>query len=144
MKNRERPSRIPTVNLVPMIDVLMSVLTFFVILAMSLTGQVIEDLELPEVSRSPSQPEEPANDVNNLPPTFEAGLNRNGELLIETTVVEEEEFLQAIAQFLETHPDGEVRLNAHGQLNYPQVDQVLSQMVEIGGDRVLLVLQESE
>jgi biopolymer transport protein ExbD len=127
-----------------MIDVLMSVLTFFVILAMSLTGQVIENLEPPKVSRSPSQPEQPASDVNDLPPTFEAGLNRNGELLIETTVVEEEEFLQAIAQFLETHPHGEVRLNAHRQLNYRQVDQLLSQMVEIGGDRVLLVLRESE
>jgi biopolymer transport protein ExbD len=127
-----------------MIDVLMSVLTFFVILAMSLTGQVIEDLEPPEVSRSLSQPEQSSNNVNNLPATFEAGLNRNGELLLENTVVEEDDFLQAIAQFLETHPQGEVRLNAHGQLNYRQVDQVLSQLVEIGGDRVFLVLRESD
>lgn len=127
-----------------MIDVLMSVLTFFVILAMSLTGQVIEDLEPPEVSKSLSQSENAPNDVNNLPPIFEAGLNRKGELLIENTVVGEEDFLQAIAQFLQTHPQGEVRLNAHRQLNYPQVDQVLSQLVEIGGDRVFLVLQESD
>jgi len=144
MKNRARLSRSPTVNLVPMIDVLMSVLTFFVILAMSLTGQVIEDLEPPEVSKSLSESEQPANNVNNLPPTFEAGLNRNGELLIENTVLEEDDFLQAIAQFLETHPQGQVRLNAHRQLNYRQVDQVLSQLVEIGGDRVLLVLRESD
>ncbi|MEM6424137.1 MAG: biopolymer transporter ExbD, partial [Cyanobacteria bacterium P01_D01_bin.128] len=37
---KQRPaSRVPEVNLVPMMDVLMTVLTFFIIISMSLTGQ---------------------------------------------------------------------------------------------------------
>ncbi|USR90272.1 biopolymer transporter ExbD [Phormidium yuhuli AB48] len=143
MKNKAKRSRIPGINLVPMIDVLMSVLTFFVILTMSLTGQVIADLELPETSASPEENDALDLDTPQDRPTFEAGLNRHGQVLIDGNVVEREEFLRAIATFLETHPQSEVRLSADRQLNYRQVDELLSQMVDVGGDRVLLVVHES-
>lgn len=142
MKPRVHKSRIPGVNLVPMIDVLMSVLTFFVILTMSLTGRVIADLEPPESSGSPAPEADPSGDPAPVLPRFEAGLNRHGEVLIEGNVVEREEFLQAIATFLKTHPESEVMLTADRQLNYRQVDDLLSQMVDVGGDRVLLVVQQ--
>ncbi|QUS60918.1 biopolymer transporter ExbD [Synechocystis sp. PCC 7339] len=134
MKSRVRGARTPGVNLVPMIDVLMSVLTFFVILTMSLTGKVIADLEPPQGSGNPVEQEASS------PPRFEVGLNRHGELLVEGKVVEQEAFLQAIAIFLETHPQSEVRLTADSQLNFRQVDDLLTQMAEVGGDRVLLVM----
>lgn len=120
----------------------MSVLTFFVILTMSLTGRVIADLEPPERSLNSTREDNPCRDSMPVLPRFEAGLNRHGEVLIEGNVVEREEFLQAIATFLETHPESEVMLTADRQLNYRQVDNLLSQMVEIGGDRVLLVVRE--
>jgi len=141
MKSRVRDARTPGVNLVPMIDVLMSVLTFFVILTMSLTGRVMADLEPPLGSDSPAREEDVSRSPSPVVPVFEAGLNRHGEVLIDGNIVEREVFLQAIATFLATHPQSEVRLTADGQLNYRQVDDLLTQMVAVGGDRVLLVMR---
>lgn len=142
MKSRVRGTRTPGVNLVPMIDVLMSVLTFFVILTMSLTGRVIADLYPPKSSGTAANNKVLSRSPNSEIPIFEAGLNRQGEVLIEGNIVEREEFLQAIATFLETNPQSEVRLTADAQLNYRQVDDLLTQMVEVGGDRVLLVMRK--
>lgn len=47
-KNRQPGSQIPEVNLVPMMDVLMTVLTFFIIVSMGLTGQQIVNVRLPQ------------------------------------------------------------------------------------------------
>lgn len=138
MKTRSRGAKTPSINLVPMIDVLMSVLTFFVILTMSLTGRGIADLELPEGSISATG--DRASSTRPVP-QLEVGLNRQGQVLIAGQIVEQDVFLQAIASFLATHPQGEVRLMADGQLNYPQVDDLLSQMVAVGGDRILLVVR---
>ena len=48
MRTRHRrDSRVPEVNLVPMMDVLMTVLIFFVIISMGLTGVQINGVTLP-------------------------------------------------------------------------------------------------
>ncbi|MBE9069935.1 biopolymer transporter ExbD, partial [Leptolyngbya cf. ectocarpi LEGE 11479] len=48
LKSRHQRSGIPEVNLVPMMDVLMTVLTFFVIISMELSGVQIFGVSLPQ------------------------------------------------------------------------------------------------
>ncbi|QHV01614.1 ExbD/TolR family protein [Synechocystis sp. CACIAM 05] len=144
MKSRVRGARTPGINLVPMIDVLMSVLTFFVILTMSLTGRVIADLEPPESAGDFAKEGESSPQTKVMVSSLDVGLNRQGDVLVEGNIVARDKFLPAIATFLATHPQGEVRLTVDGQLNYAQVDDLLVQMVEVGGDRVLLVVRKSD
>ncbi|AIE72861.1 hypothetical protein D082_03320 [Synechocystis sp. PCC 6714] len=127
-----------------MIDVLMSVLTFFVILTMSLTGRVIADLEPPESAGGLAKEGESSPQTKIMAPGLDVGLNRQGDVLIGGNIVERDKLLATIATFLAAHPQGEVRLTVDGQLNYRQVDDLLVQMVEIGGDRVLLVVRKSD
>lgn len=144
MKSRVRGARTPGINLVPMIDVLMSVLTFFVILTMSLTGRVIADLEPPESAGGFAKEEDSSPQTKVKAPSLDVGLNRQGDVLLGGNIVERDKLLTAIATFLATHPQGEVRLTVDGQLNYRQVDDLLVQMVEVGGDWVLLVVHKSD
>lgn len=144
MKSRVRGAKTPGINLVPMIDVLMSVLTFFVILTMSLTGRVIADLEPPESAGVFPKEEGASSPIEVAAPSLDVGLNRQGDVLVEGDIVAKDKLLAAIATFLATHPQGEVRLTVDGQLNYRQVDDLLVQMVEVGGDRVLLVVRKSD
>ena len=46
-KHQQSHSQLPEVNLVPLLDVLMSVLTFFIITSMTLTGRNIANVNLP-------------------------------------------------------------------------------------------------
>ncbi|MBD2653880.1 biopolymer transporter ExbD [Synechocystis sp. FACHB-383] len=144
MKSRVRGARTPGINLVPMIDVLMSVLTFFVILTMSLTGRVIADLDPPEIAGGFAKEEALFPQTKVKAPNLDVGLNRQGKVLLGGNIIQRDELLPAIATFLETNPQGEVRLTIDGQLNYQQVDNLLVQMVEVGGDRVLLVVRKSD
>jgi len=136
-RNR-RTSQMPEVNLVPMMDVLMTVLTFFIIISMTLRGQQMANIDLPGV-------EDPANNeavdaVDDKVPALVVGLDVNGQLLIENEPVTAEELAQAMAEHYTEHADGIVLLKADRGLSFREVSQALKAMRDIGGDRVSLAI----
>lgn len=142
MKPRHLSTRIPQVNLVPMIDVLMSVLTFFVILAMTLTGQVVPNVQVPQLSEgvAPGEGLEGELEAENVPDLV-VGLDREGQVILEGDAIALEQLTTVVTAFLQENPDGVVKLNADREIDYSQVDNLLKTMAEIGGDRVLLVVE---
>lgn len=127
-----------------MIDVLMSVLTFFVILTMTLTGQVVPNVELPQLSEGVTsgegdEGETEAEDAE--VPELLVGFDASGQILLAGEAVETETLLATVGEFLEANPGGVVTLNADRNLDYSQVDGLLEQLAETGGDRVLLVVE---
>ncbi len=141
MKARQPVSQVPEVNLVPMMDVLMSVLTFFIIVSMTFTGEQIAKVELPESG------ERGAGSFAQIPEDklqLTIGLNADGEVIFQSEAVDEEGLRSAMLDFLEEHPEGIVVLKADRQLDYQQVSQLLQTMGRIGGDRVSLAIQHDE
>ncbi|NJK42085.1 MAG: hypothetical protein HC934_13530 [Acaryochloridaceae cyanobacterium SU_2_1] len=55
-RRRHHSVSTPEINLVPMIDVLMSVLTFFIIISMTLSRQKAIEVQLPQDQLEPVQP----------------------------------------------------------------------------------------
>lgn len=126
---------VPEVNLVPMMDVLMTVLTFFIIVSMTLTGTPIAGLVLPKTDGSGvKQGDEAASLV--------IGLNPKQEILLEDEPISEAQLSEAMQKFYDQYPQGVVSLKADKSLTYSQVVKLLRTMRDIGGDRVSLAIDQ--
>ncbi len=137
-KRNARTSDLPEVNLVPMMDVLMTVLTFFIIISMTLTGQQIAGLNLPE-TRPTIQGT--ADTLNEDP--LVVGLNGQSQLILNGQTITTAELVPVMTQFLTQNPDGIVLLKADRSLSYRQVNEVLKTLRDIGGSRVSLAFERT-
>jgi biopolymer transport protein ExbD len=123
----------PEVNLVPLMDVVMSVLTFFIIISMTLRGQQqVVEIGLPSTEPNPqAQTEKP-------PEPLVIELTRQGGILLGGQALSQAELAPRVRAYLAQNPKGSVLLNADSKLPYRQVVEILSQVQAIGGDRVSL------
>ncbi|GAB4137868.1 MAG: biopolymer transporter ExbD [Cyanobacteria bacterium J069] len=135
MKFKSQQNQLPEVDLVPMMDVLMSVLTFFIIISMTLTGQQVANITLPtaEADRDAA-----AASRGRPAPTLIVGLNARKQMVMNNAPVDEERLITNVQTFLVENPTGVVMLKADKGLTYNDVAQVLELLRDIGGDRVSL------
>lgn len=131
-KQRSRGSHIPEVNLVPMLDVLMVVLTFFIIVSMTLTMQQGVEVQLP------SQEEAPTSETQ--PPVALVKLNPQGRILFDDKPIEKSKLAAQIKTYLQANPKAVVVLQAEENLPYEQVVALLGEMKAVGGNRVSLAI----
>lgn len=135
MKFKSQQNQLPEVDLVPMMDVLMSVLTFFIIISMTLTGQQVMNITLPEAEGG-SNPENA--DGGQRVPTLVVGLNAQRQLVMDNAPVAEAQVITNVQTFLVSNPTGIVLVKADKGLTYNDVANVLELLRDIGGDRVSL------
>jgi biopolymer transport protein ExbD len=131
-KSRQQNSQLPEVNLVPMMDVLMTVLTFFIIISMTLTGQQLANVSLPETEGAAE------NAAEAEPTSLIVGLGAEGEILLDGQTVDVNQLSQRMQAFLAENPEGIVLLKADRNLNYSEVNALLKTMRDIGGSQVSL------
>ena len=121
------------VNLVPMMDVLLTVLTFFIIISMTLTSQQSVDVTLPSANAGLSQQKNPDPLI--------IGLNQQGQILLANQPTSRDQLAQQMQTYLTQHSQGAVILKADRKLPYEEVVRVLGDMRDIGGDRVSLAIE---
>jgi biopolymer transport protein ExbD len=132
-KNRQQHSSMPEVNLVPMMDVMMAVLTFFIVVSMVLTGEQLGDIDLPGAGGGEKR--------GKVEPLY-IGLDEQGKLLLENRTINEVELASEIRAYSTKNPGGTVILQADRDLPYKQVSQLLKKMAgTMGGTRVSLAIQ---
>lgn len=138
MRKRPRPSsRIPEVNLVPMMDVMMSVLIFFVIISMSMTGVAINGVTLPTAVDNAN---EAASKEKAIAP-LTLGLDSQNILTIEGKAVEVESLAPIIQSYFQENPDGSILLKADRKLPYDDIADLLTQLRKVGGKQVSLAVE---
>jgi biopolymer transport protein ExbD len=132
MRFRDRsPAPLPEINLIPMLNVMMGILAFFVMITMSLTTQ--QGVEVP----LPDRPETAANQPDAEP--FIINLTLQGIVLNDQPLTEAQ-LLQQVEVYLAANPQGFVVLQAAPALPYDSVVQLLGQLKDVGGDRVSLAI----
>ena len=132
-KSQQKSSQMPEVNLVPMMDVIMTILTFFIIVSMTLTNrQNAVNITLPSTGSGTSEQKSPDPLVVSISP--------QGQLFLGKEQITEAQLVQPMQAYLQKNPQGAVVLNADRKLHYEQVVQVLGKMRDIGGDRVSLAV----
>ncbi|MBE9077035.1 biopolymer transporter ExbD [Romeria aff. gracilis LEGE 07310] len=138
LRSRDRPrSRIPEVNLVPMMDVLMTVLIFFVVIAMNLTGVQIAGVTLP---RSVEGTEEELINQADIEPLV-VGLTAQGELILAGESITLDQLSREIRTYFAANPEGNLMLKADRTLPYKQVADLLTDLRSLGGNRVTLAVE---
>lgn len=131
-RDRRNASEMPEVNLVPMMDVLMTILTFFIIISMTLTGQQAGDIRLPKSE---------AGINRDLPPKpLVVALNDQKQTRIHNQIVNPDQLAEQIVAYLSSNPEGTVLLKADKSLSYDDVLTVLSVIRDVGGDKVSLAI----
>ena len=134
-KSQQKGSQMPDVNLVPMMDVILTILTFFIIVSMTLTGQQQSvDITLPSTDAGAS--------TLPVPDPLVVSLNQQGQVLLNNQLVSDAQLSQQMQTYLVENSKGAVILKADRKLPYEQVIQVLGKMRDIGGDRVSLAIEQ--
>ncbi|MBF2034366.1 MAG: biopolymer transporter ExbD [Leptolyngbyaceae cyanobacterium T60_A2020_046] len=138
MRSRRRTpqSQLPEVNLVPMMDVLMTVLVFFVIISMTLTGQQLLGVRLPQSVTGADRDEE-----NTILESLVVGLDSDGNILLEDRTVSFSELTQRIRVYFAENPEGKLVIKADRTLPYSEVSAFLTKLRAIGGNRVSLAVE---
>jgi len=133
-RTQRTQSSIPSIQLIPMLNVIMGVLAFFVMTSMLLTTQEGVNVQLPNNENTQTQPP-------GKPTPLIVQLKSKGQLVIGNQSVSQEQLFEQIQTYLSQNPQGAVFLQADSQLPYEQVIQVLAEMRDVGGDRVSLAIE---
>jgi biopolymer transport protein ExbD len=134
LKNRGKRA-MPEVNLVPMMDVVMTILTFFIIVSMTLTSaKTVKEVSLPSTDTKNATVEEPSE-------PFVVGVNRKGQMVVDDEPVDDVKLAQQVVEYLQKNPKGSVVLKADKNLNYEKVVQAIAVLRDVGGDKVSLAIE---
>ncbi|NJN74608.1 MAG: biopolymer transporter ExbD [Limnothrix sp. RL_2_0] len=125
----------PVINLLPMMDVVMTILTFFVLVSMTLTNQKTLNIALPSVET----PDDIASEIKAINPMI-VGLQADGNISVENQFLSDEALESRIISYLENNPEGEIVLTVDKQASYDQLAKLLSQMQSVGGEQVSLAI----
>lgn len=135
-KNRQSYAKSPEINLIPMLDVLMTVLTFFIILSILLSNETLVEVQLPGESQSDAPTPLPAD-------PFIVELVGENEITLNGQPIALEALGPQMEAYLSRNPNDTIFLLPNQDLPYEQVMQFLGEMRRIGGDRVSLAIEES-
>ncbi|MGB7250981.1 MAG: biopolymer transporter ExbD [Phormidesmis sp.] len=139
MRSKRRPpSRIPEVNLVPMMDVLMTVLVFFVVISMGLTGVQINGVTLP---KSVSGADEAVTDNSQEDKPLVIGLTARGDIRLEDETISLQALSPVIKTYFKENPNGSLMLKADRTLPYDDIADLLGELRKMGGRRVSLAVE---
>jgi biopolymer transport protein ExbD len=131
-RRRRSSSRIPEVNLIPMIDVLMVVLVFFVLMSMAPTTGQVNGVTLPN-SGGGGGNAITGKAVKEKP--FVIGLDTDKTLILDGEPASLEVLGPAIEAYFEATPEGSIMLKADRTLRYEDISAVLSELRNLIGDR---------
>ncbi|MGD1864170.1 MAG: biopolymer transporter ExbD [Phormidesmis sp.] len=125
------------IEILPMIDVIFCILTFFILAALGLSRQQAIDLTLPSVD-------------NSVPLTGDGrdrlyiSIDSVGQVYLESNPVPISLLQNAAAQYRQEQPTGTIVLYAATSARYEDVITVLDLLRSVGGDRVALATLPKE
>ncbi len=119
------------IEIVPLIDVVFCILTFFILAAVNLTRQQAINLNLPKASTGAAQTQE----------LLLVSIDPTGQTYIDKQPVGRDQLYQLLLSYTRSKPAGLIVLNASPLNSYNDVIQVLDLLRSVGGERVALATQ---
>jgi biopolymer transport protein ExbD len=122
------------INIVPLIDVIFCILTFFILAAVGLSRQQAIQLNLPKATSGQAQMRE----------ILVVSLDDVGQTYVEQQPVTEEQLEQQLENYRKYNPQGLMVLHASKNSKYDRVIHILDILKQTGGDRVALATLPGE
>ena len=126
--NLDSPAEEVQIQLIPLIDVIFCILTFFILAALGLTRQQSISVDLPQAKTGVA----PAQEM------LIVSIDPIGQTFIEKQPVTRQELYQKLQDYHRQRPDGLLVLYASRTAIYEDVVQVVDMLRSVGGDRVAL------
>lgn len=129
-------SKLPQVDLIPMLNVMMGILAFFVMITMTLSNETLIEVQLPaeqEATEPPSFPTDP----------FVVELVGENTVQLNGQPIDPEQLRAEMTAYLSRNPEDTIFVLPNQDLPYEQVMQFLGEMRSIGGSRVSLAIEET-
>ncbi len=117
------------IQIIPLIDVIFCVLTFFILAALQFTRQQSINVDLPKANTG-AAPQIRQMLIVTVDPT--------GQIFVEKEQVTRQRLYQVLQHYHSSNPTGLLVLNASRSTTYNNVVQVLDLLRQVGGDRVAL------
>lgn len=116
------------IDLIPLIDVIFCILTFFILAAVAITRQTAINIDLPQATTGTVQ----------MRDMLIVSVDPIGQIYIDKDAVTRDELYQALVDYQAKQPQGLMVLYASRLSSYNDVVQVLDLLRSVGGDRVAL------
>jgi biopolymer transport protein ExbD len=116
------------IEIIPLIDVIFCILTFFILAAVAITRQTAINIDLPQASTGAVQ----------MRDMLIVSVDPIGQIYIDKNAVTRDELYQALVDYQAKSPQGMMVLYASRLSSYNDVVQVLDLLRSVGGDRVAL------
>lgn len=126
--NLDTPTEEARIELVPLIDVIFCILTFFLLAALQLTRQQAINVDLPKAKTGQTQMRE----------MLIVSIDDFGQTYIDQLPVNYQQLDRVLKSFQSKNPTGLMVLYAPQNARYAKVVEVLDKLREVGGDRVAL------
>ncbi|NET30412.1 MAG: biopolymer transporter ExbD [Cyanothece sp. SIO1E1] len=126
--NLDAPTEEVRIEIIPLIDVIFCILTFFILAAVGLTRQQAIGLDLPAAETSTPQ----------LREMLIVSIDPIGQTYIDKQPINRNQLTQALRKYQQAQPEGAIVLYASKDARYNDVVEVLDVLRSVGGDRVAL------
>lgn len=127
--NLHSPIEEVQVQIIPLIDVIFCILTFFLLAALQFTREQAISVDLPKVTTGTTPP---------LAQRLLVTIDSVGQIYVEQQPVKFDQLTENLQTYVQTNPGAMMVLNASRSSSYNDVVQVLDKMRQVGGDRVAL------
>ncbi len=132
--NLHSPVEEAQIQILPLIDVVFCILTFFLLAALNFTRQQAINVDLPKASSGTSSAVNLQGKRNILPITIDSV----GLTYVEKQQTDETQLKVILKKYLQENPQGILVLNASRSATYNNVVRLLDLLREVGGNRVAL------
>jgi biopolymer transport protein ExbD len=123
------------INIIPLLDVVFSILAFFLLISTGLVAPPQIGIELPQSAQADNNDQSRAS----TRPMLVITLDARGQSLIDGSVVSDLYLKSEIEAYLQANPTALVVLNAEDEsVSYAAVINKLEQLRQIAGDRVAI------
>jgi biopolymer transport protein ExbD len=125
----ENTNQSPHIDLIPLIDVIFCILTFFLLAGLQVSRQQAIGIDIPKAtSATPSERE-----------LLMVTLNDAGQIFLEQQpMVAPAQLVEAVKQYRQAKPNSSIVLYAAKQVSYDKVVEILDVLRGVAGDRVAL------
>jgi biopolymer transport protein ExbD len=132
--NLHSPVEEAQIQIIPLIDVVFCILTFFLLAALQFTRQQAINVDLPKASTGTSANVSSQTGREILPVTIDA----IGQTYVEKNPIRREQLKTILEDYIQKNPNGVLVLNASRSATYSDVIELLDLLRQVGGDRVSL------
>ena len=127
MRLPDEPDSIPQINIVPLIDVVFAILTFFIVSSLSLSKSEGLPVNLPKAATS---------QVQDSPAKITVTIDAQGKFMVDKKLVNLDQIESTVRQVMGSNPSALIVLNADKSVNHGNVVEVMDRLRRIKGAKL--------